>query len=186
MRLTINPGKLRLIMALGVALLSVAHLSAQQQVQIANPCWTEQYCYFQQQTGTIAANGTATITIQQPLTGAHQITLIAAVVQCPGQSFTVSQAQNGTGATATPAVPVPLWPTVKTATASIFTASNVGAGTATAPVFTYPAGISPQAIDLTMRTMGLSGIGNNYTVKLTNTGTASCANGGVALYWREK
>lgn len=158
-------------------------LFGQLPVSNANPC-LQQGCYFATVTGTIASSGTSVLTIQQPATGGRQVTLIAAVVQCAGQAFTVDQAQNGTAATTTAGTIVKLIPTTATAAAKIFTASNVGGGTAVAPTLTYTSG-DPRVIDLSQRTTGLSGTANNYTITVTNSGAASCT-GGIGLYWSEK
>jgi hypothetical protein len=164
---------------------------AQTPIQIANPC-DQQQCFFATQSATVAASGVTTLTVQQPANGARQVTFTAAIIQCPGQSFTVGQAQNGTGATATAGTATALLPihtinagsTAVTAAARVFTASNVGAGTAVAPALVYASG-SFAVIDLSQRNVGLSGIGNNYSVSLTNTGAASCT-GSIAIYWAEK
>lgn len=157
--------------------------SAQQQVQKANPC-IQQGCFFATSSASVAAAGTTTLTIQQPTTSGRQVTYFSAIVQCPGQSFSVDQSENGTAASATAGTAVALIPTTATARANVFTASNVGAGTATAPTLTYASG-AIAVIDLSQRTTGLSGNTNNYSIKLTNTGSASCT-GTVSIYWMEK
>lgn len=172
-----------LVLSLTGLLVCAIHGQSQVPTQSINPC-LQQSCYFATVSGSIGSSGTSKLTIQQPAAGGKQITLIAAVVQCSGQAFTVDQAQNGTGATATAGTAVPLIPTTAGAVAKIFTASNVGSGTAVAPSLIYTAG-DPRVIDLTQRTTGLSGITNNYTVTVTNNGASSCT-GGVSLYWSEK
>lgn len=158
-------------------------LLAQIPTQIINPC-IQQACFYATTSGSVAGSGTLKLTIQQPATGARQVTFIAAVAQCAGQAFTVDQSQNGTAATTTAATRVALIPTTATAAALAFSASNVGSGTATAPTLSFTAG-DPRVIDLSQRTTGLSGTANNYTVTMTNTSGTNC-NGVVAVYWSEK
>ena len=156
---------------------------AQTPVNNINPC-VQQGCYYAGSSATVSASGTTTLTIQQPTTGARQVSFVGAVVQCPGQTFTVSQAQNGTAATATAGTAVSLIPTTTAAAALVFTASNVGAGTGVAPVITYTSG-SVATLELSQRTMGLSGGTNNYSITLTNTGSSSCT-GTIGIYWSER
>lgn len=155
----------------------------------------QQQCYVAMQSGTLTPSSSATLTVQQPVSGGRVLTFIGAVAQCPGQTFTVDQAQNGTAATATPLTPVPLIPfrtdpngnparpaAASTASAaSAFTNSNVGSGTAISSTLAYPSGyIAP--IDLSMRVM--SAASNNLSVKVTNTGAGSCTHT-IAIYFAE-
>lgn len=166
---------------------------AQTNVQIANPC-VNQACFVTSQSATVSASGSIVLTIQQPATGARQVSLQQAMIQCPGQSFTVAQAQNGTAATATAGTATALLPiqyinngtTAVTAAALVFTSSNVGSGTATSPTQTYTSGSAP-VLDLSQRTMGIppSGTSYNYSITLTNTGGSSCS-GSIAIQWSEK
>lgn len=166
-------------------------LLAQTPVVIPNPC-LQLSCFFATQSATVANSAATTLTIQQPATGFRQVNLIGAVVQCPGQTFTVDQSQNGTAATATAGTAVALQPiatinggaTPVTASAKIFTASNVGGGTAVAPTLTYSSG-AIASIDLSMRTMATAGTAVNYSITLTNTGSGSCT-GTVSLYFGER
>ena len=168
-------------------------LFAQTPVQIANPC-VQQSCFWATQSATVGASSSIVLTIQQPSTGARQVSFWQAFVQCPGQSFTISQAENGTAATATAGTASALIPihyinngtTAVTAAALVFTSSNVGGGTATAPVQTWTSGSAP-TIDLSQRTMGIppAGTSFNYSITLTNTGGSSCT-GSIGIYWYEK
>lgn len=151
--------------------------------QNINPC-LQQACFFATQSASVSASGTTTLTIQQPATGGRQVIFNAAVVQCPGQTFTVDQSQNGTAASATAGTAVALIPTTATAAAKVWTASNAGSGTAVAPTLSFTSG-AIAAIDLSQRTTGLSGTTVNYNVKLTNTGSGSCT-GSIAIYWAER
>jgi hypothetical protein len=166
---------------------------AQTPVQIQNPC-LQAACFWATQSATVASSSSIVLTIQQPATGARQVSFQQAIVQCPGQSFTISQAQNGAAATATAGSASALLPiqyinngsTAVTAAALVFTSSNVGTGTATSPIQTYPSGGSPPVLDLSNRTMGIPPTGSfNYSVTLTNTGGSSCT-GTIGIYWSEK
>ena len=165
---------------------------AQLPTQNVDPCITQQ-CFFTQFSGTVNSSASTTLTIQQPTTGVRQVTLIAAVVQCPGQSYTIAQAQNGTPAVTTAGTATALSPifminggtTPVSASALIFTASNVGVGTATASTYTYLSGLPPQVITLSSRSMGTAPAQSNYSLTLANTGAGSCS-AGIGLYWSEK
>lgn len=154
---------------------------AQQPVQIANPC-IQFACFHASTSGSVAAAGTSTLTIQEPATGVRQVQFITVTSQCATQTFTVSQAQNGAAATTTAGTAVALIPTTATAAAKVFTASNVGAGTATAVALSYLAGTA-SSIDLSMRSMSIAA--NNYSVTLTNTGALACT-GSIDIYWYER
>ena len=165
-------------------------IMAQTPVQERSIC-VSQACFYATTSLTLASSAATTLTIQQPATGARQVTFNAAIVQCGGQTFTVDQAQNGAGATTTAGTAVALLPVqyssagpAITAAAKVFTASNVGGGTAVAPTLSFGAG-DPRVIDLSQRTVGLSGITNNYSITLTNTGGSSCT-GTISIYWSEK
>lgn len=158
-------------------------LFAQLPVQ-GTPICQAQNCFFATVSGSIGSSGTSKLTIQQPSTGGKQVTFIAAVVQCAGQTFTVDQSQNGTAASATAGSAVALAPNSAAAVAKVFTASNVGGGTAVAPTLSYTAG-DARVIDLSYLFMKASGTTNNYTVTVTNTGGSSCT-GGISIYWGEK
>lgn len=168
---------------------------AQIPTQPINPCVQQQACFFAQQSATISSSSSITLTVQQPTTGsARAVNFIGAVAFCNGQSFTIAQAQNGTNATATAGTVSALIPiqttgggTAITATATAWTSSNVGGGTATAPTLPYASGTGPQTIDLSQRNMsGNAGAaGPNYSITVANTGAASCS-GGIAIYWTER
>ncbi|MDE2098947.1 MAG: hypothetical protein KGL39_16965 [Patescibacteria group bacterium] len=157
-------------------------LLAQTPVQITNPC-IQNGCYVATTSTTLGASASTTLTVQQKASGARAVQFSAAVVQCPGQSFTVDQSQNGTAATATTGSAVALTPTTTAAAATVWTASNVGAGTATAPTLSFVSG-PPAVIDLSQRNMNTSGTAVNYSLKLTNTGSASCT-ASIAIYFQE-
>jgi len=98
-----------LILGLFALVATGAGAAAQTPVQNQNPC-LQSACFFATQSGTVASSGATTLTIQQPATAARQVTFMGAVVQCPGQSFTIGQSQNGTAATATAGTAVALIP----------------------------------------------------------------------------
>jgi hypothetical protein len=137
---------------------------------------------------TVSASSSTTLTIQQPVSGAKSVTFIAAIVQCPGQTFTVAQAYNGTAATATSATVIPMLTTSTntTNTALAWSASNVGVGTSLSSTLTYPSG-AIAVINLTSPGASMSGNGTsqNYSVTLTNTGSGSCT-GTLDVIWQER
>ncbi len=132
-------------------------------------------------TGDVALSGAGTaLTIQQPATGARQVQLQSAVVYC-SVACAVSQAENGTAATATAGTAVALLPARRPAAATVWTASNAGAGTAAGGILHVAAG-SFVVIDLSQIAMGNTGSGTNYTVSVGSiTGTAN-----ITLLWSEK
>jgi hypothetical protein len=146
------------------------YLSAQTPVQQANPCILHP-CFFATQSGTVNGSSSTALTIQQPATGFKQVNFIGAVAQCPGQTFTVDQSQNGTAASTTSGSAVPLIPypatsakpdgtAVPVATATVWTNSNVGAGTAVAPTLTYTSG-NIATTDISQRSMSVAGTAVN-------------------------
>lgn len=155
-------------------------LTAQQQVQLLNPClqWA---CYHAYVSASLASSAATTLTIQEPATGMKQVVFLTAVTQCATQAYTVTQAQSGTAATTTAGTAIPLIPTTATAAAKVFTASNVGVGAVTAAPLILAAG--PQAVDLSQRTMATAAA--NYSITLTNNGASSCT-GATDIYWYEK
>ena len=126
--------------------------------------------YVVQKTTTLAAT-TEAITVQQPATGARQVTFIGAYFDCSvACTFTLSV--NGTAATATslPVVNVNQGETAAKTTA--WSGSNVGTGT-TIGVYACSAACS-LSIDLTGVTFaqGTSTTGTNLTLKSNSiTGT---------------
>jgi hypothetical protein len=139
-------------------------------------------------TATVTSTSSTTLTIQQPAVGAKQITFIAAIVQCPGQAFTVAQAYNGTAATSTAATVIPMLTTSTntTNTALAWGASNVGVGTTLASTLSYVSG-AVAVIDLTKpgASMSGNGTGKNYSITLTNTGSGSCS-ATLDTIWQER
>jgi len=132
-------------------------------------------------TGNVTLSGAGTkFTIQQPATNAKQVSLVAAVVQC-SVACDVTQSQNGTAATATAGTVNALLPIGPAAIATVWTASNVGAGTPAGGILSLAAG-EHQTLDLTLMHMGNTGTGTNYTIAISSiTGTAN-----ITLYWSEQ
>lgn len=128
-------------------------------------------------TGSLASSAVTTLTIQQPASSAKSVTFVAAIITCPGQSFSVELRYNGTAASATSATVVPMMTTSPNSTnaALAFTASNVGTGSSLSSILNYSGG-TPVVIDLTHpgATMVGAGTTKNFSVKLTNTGSGSC------------
>ena len=168
-------------------------LFAQTPVQIANPCF-QQACFHAYTAPTLTSSSSTTLTIQEPTAtssgpggqvpaGVKQVNFLVAVVNCSGQPFTITQAENGAAATATAGTALALDPgSSKTAAAKVWTASNVGTGTATAAPLSYTIG-DPRTIDLTQRSMGVAS--HNYSITLTNNGSSSCT-GSIDIYWSEQ
>ena len=81
-------------------------------------------------TGDVAlVAASTTLTIQQPTTPVRPLRFELATIYC-SVACNVNQSQNGTAATATAGTLTPISPYNQAATGRVFTASNVGAGTA--------------------------------------------------------
>ena len=127
----------------------------------------------------IATASTTALTLQQPATDARSISFLSsgpASVYC-ASAQTITLSWNGTAATTTAGTAKLIPPTQKPASVSVFTSSNVGAGT-TGPVYNVPAG-GTFIIDLSWFAMGSNGTGNNIT--LTTNGTCT-----ITMQWIEK
>lgn len=139
-------------------------------------------------TSTLMANGSTVLTIQQPASGAKQVTFVAAILQCPGQPFSVIQLYNGTGATTTSFAPTPMMTTSPNVTpvTTAFSASNVGAGTSLSNTLYYTTS-AIAVIDLTNpgATMSGNGITKNYSVTVTNVGSGPCV-AALDVIWSER
>lgn len=137
---------------------------------------------FAQTNNYVAFASTTKLTLQLPSTGVVPTVSFpdggraGATVSCAAaQTATVSW--NGTAATTTAGTTLPLPPSVAASAAKVYTAGNVGSGTATAAI-SVQAGIT-QGIDLGWLKMGPSGTGNNVTI--TTTGTCI-----IEFIWSEK
>ena len=119
-------------------------------------------------------------TIQQPASNANQITLESAVVYC-SVACTLTQAQNGTAATSTAGSISPLLPFGPVSPTTVWTASNVGGGTAAGGNLVLLAGVA-STLNMSNITMPKTGTATNYTFVISSiSGTAN-----ITLYWREQ
>jgi hypothetical protein len=133
-------------------------------------------------TGDVVLSGTATaLTLQQPASNQSSIQLESAIVYC-SVACVVSQAQNGSAATSTAGTIRRIPPNTTASSATVWTASNVGAGTATAPDLHLTAA-GTMVIDLSKVVLARgAGTGVNYTISIASiTGTAN-----IALFWTEQ
>ena len=130
---------------------------------------------------TLSAAGTK-FTIQQPATGAKQVRLEAATVYC-SVACDLTQSQNGAAATSTAGTASPVLPIGRAALATVWTASNVGAGTPAGGILHLQGGVGTErTLELSSITMGNTGTGTNYTFVISSiTGTAN-----ITLYWSEQ
>jgi len=129
----------------------------------------------------IASASTTALTLQQPASQARRVEFpqggrAGASVYCAGaQSATVKW--NGTAATATAGTVVLVPPNTTPSTSTVWTGSNVGAGT-TAVVAQVAAGATI-AFDLGWFRMGASGTGFNITIATSGTCT-------ITFLWSER
>lgn len=146
--------------------------------------FAQQTARFSATTGDVSLSSAGTaLTIQQPATNGKQVYFEAAVVYC-SVSCSVTQAQNGAAATATAGTANPLMPygASTAAAATVWTASNVGSGTAAGGITHLSAG-QTLTFDLSKISMGVNaGASANYTVSVGSiTGTAN-----ITMIWGEK
>ncbi len=151
--------------------------------------------YLDSYSGTLASSASVVVTIQQPPTDPNnrgpQISFEGVstgytpgvTVQCPGQSFTVAQAANGTAATATSAPIITMPGTTAQPQATFWTGSNVGGGITISPVWSYTSG-SIAVLDWSPMHMGSGGNTINISLTVTNTGSGSCTVA-IGIYHRE-
>lgn len=128
-------------------------------------------------TGDVSLTSAATAaTIQQPATNEQQVYIDQIVVYCSA-ACVASQAANGTAATTTAGTVTPILPTQLNlpVTATFWTASNVGMGTAQGGAVHIPAGgtvtfcLSPSCGNPAQVILG-SGLGTkaNYTLSIAS------------------
>ncbi len=119
-------------------------------------------------------------TIQMPATGGRRVYLESAIVYS-SVAANVTQAFNGTAATATAGTTGTLPPNITlAASALVWGASNVGAGTAAGGILHIPAGGTAN-IDLSEIVLNGAGTGANYTFTIASlSGTVN-----VTLFWAE-
>jgi hypothetical protein len=130
--------------------------------------------------GDVSLSGAGTsFTIQQPAAGAKILTLEAIQVYC-SVACNVTQAVNGTAATATAGTISAIPPATIPAAATVWTASNVGAGTAVGAILHLAAAVT-QVIDVSKVQLG-NAPASNYTVTISSiTGNAN-----ITLFWSER
>lgn len=143
---------------------------------------------FTASTGDVTLAGTAlTLTVQKPappsgdLSGGKPVTLESFTVYC-SVPCNVTQAYNGTAASATAATVTPIPPnTTVNATATAWSASNVGAGTAV-PGTIHIGQPGSQAIDVSKVVINGVSTAANYSVTVAAiSGTAN-----IVAIWSEK
>jgi hypothetical protein len=162
-----------LFLALAIAATSLA------QVPPANPA------RFAVTSGDVSLSAATTaVTVQKPaLNGSPQpqVRLESATVYC-SVACNVSQAYNGTAATSTAATVTQIPPIGGASpSATGWTASNVGGGTAVGALIHVAAG-QTLVIDLSKVTLNGNGTNANYTVSVSSiTGTAN-----ITLIWSEQ
>jgi hypothetical protein len=137
-------------------------------------------------TGDAVLSAAATaLTVQKPasdgVTNGRDVTLESAFVYC-SVACNVTQSYNGTAATATAGTVARLPPVGgAAATATAWTASNVGVGTSVGGIIHVGAG-QTVVIDLSKLTLNGAGTGANYTVSVgTMSGTAN-----ITVTWSER
>ena len=125
----------------------------------------------------IATANTTAMTVQQPATQARQVTFgdsnnAGASVYCASAS-TATVSWNGAAATTTAGSEIKLPGTQAPSGSTIWTASNVGAGT-TGPVYNVAAG-GTLLISLTWFHFGTQGTSQNLTISTSGTCTITFA-----------
>jgi hypothetical protein len=117
----------------------------------------------------------AVVTVQQPASGAREVTFEGAVIYC-SVTCIVTLEMNGTAATTTSGTVIKLNTKAPTAKAVVFTSSNVGVGTVIQK-YESPAGISKSGLSLGV----ISGTQQNITLRTDSiTGTVR-----ILLMWSE-
>jgi|GEM_PF-6078945 len=137
---------------------------------------------FAASTGTVSLAGAGTaLTVQQPAIGAKPIYLQSAVINC-SVACTVTQSQNGTAATATAGTATAVLPsTFARSNATVWTASNVGSGTAVGSPLQIPAG-GTFTLDLSQISLPSGNSNTNYSITVGSiTGNAS-----IDIYFTER
>lgn len=130
-------------------------------------------------TGDVTLSAAATtLTLQKAATSPKPATLESATVYC-SVACSVTQAYNGTAATATAATAAPIPPNTQVAaSATPYTASNVGTGTSTGGIIHVPAGAT---VTIYYPGVQLNGAPGNYSITVAAiTGTAN-----ISMIWSE-
>lgn len=142
--------------------------------------FSQDFWFTAQATGSLAAAGT-TATLQQVAGGNKNIYLDTITVECPA-ACTITQAQNGTAATATAGTARGLNPTsYAQAQATFWTDSNVGSGVAAGGRVTCSAACMV-VLDVSKIVLPTGSSGLNYSTTISAvTGTYS-----ITYQWRER
>ncbi len=137
---------------------------------------------FSATTGKITLTGSASsFTIQQATSGSKKIIFESANIYC-SVACEVSQAQNGTAATATSSPVLQIQPVGPSPTATAWTSSNVGTGTSVGGILEVPAaGVA--ALDLSRIFFAKTATSStNYTISVNGiSGTVI-----ITFYWSEQ
>jgi hypothetical protein len=129
-------------------------------------------------TYTKQTTNTETITIQQPASGAKVVQLKSATVHC-SVACTIEQFRNGTAATGTAGTVSKNNPET-TPTVSVFHTSDTNTASAQVlPTIDHP-GNYPMTLELEDVYLFSGGTSQNYTIKVTITGTVR-----ITLKWQE-
>ncbi len=134
-------------------------------------------------TGDVSMSSTTTFTLQAPAagTGAGKVIQLESVTVHCSVACTITQAYNGAAATTTAATRTPIPPNTQVAaTATAWSASNVGGGTAVGGITHLLAGAT---VTIALDKVALSGAGSaaNYSVTVTQaSGTAN-----LTYFWSE-
>lgn len=150
-------------------------------VILAASAWAQTPVRYSATTGDVVLVTAGTkLTLQQPATNGKQVKMEAAVIYC-SVACDVTMAQNGTAATATTGTVSPLLPFGPVATASVFTASDVGNGTAAGGII-HLAASERVTLDMSKVAMGNTGTRTNYTWVISSiTGNAN-----ITIFWSEQ
>jgi hypothetical protein len=132
---------------------------------------------------SVLAGTTEAITIQQPASGAKNVDLLSAYVDCMNNGAsvdtTVTLERNGTAATTTTLATAQVNPQVAVAsTVQAFSASNVGAGT----VLHVSEFLGFQVFELSSLIMRGNGGSQNFTIRIAAI-TATCH---ITIKWTER
>lgn len=131
---------------------------------------------------TVLAAAVEKVTIQQPATGSKRVILESAYTYC-SVVCTITFSVDGAAATATALTRNQLFRsgTTTAATATAWSGSDVGAGTAISPAYNVAAGTG-QSFDLAGVVLQGDGTGKNFTVATNSiTGTVQ-----IVVTWREE
>jgi len=134
-----------------------------------------------QYTVTYSATLSATagiVTVQQPATGSRNVQLVWASVFCSVTCYYTME-RDGTAAANTAATVNKINPDARAATATVFTASDVGSGTVLGHYGNVGGGL--QSFNLEDKTLHGNGTATNFTIRIT----ALSGDVKVVMAWKE-